>query len=297
MMKPSIGIALGGGGVRGAAHIGVIQELENAKVSIDVVSGVSAGAVVGAMYAYSLDGRWVEEQFRKVMSSTKFDKATSKRYIKNVKSNSSFGKVKKILIDYALAILTLHKTSIIDNEELRNILELIIPARTFEQMQIPLKIVSTDIFSGNDIIDDSGDLIEALLQSCAIPGIMAPIEVGNKLIVDGGVSMPLPTPILKDQCDVILAVDIGVYDFEKIDRVNAKSIIMRSNIITSNKLKARLAEEADIVIRPETKGLHWSRFDSSEILFENGKNATKSSIPILNDLIKNKTRVKKTKNG
>ena len=92
MSKPSIGIALGGGGVRGAAHIGVVQELENAKVSIDIIAGVSAGAVVGAMYAYSMDGRWIEEQFRKVMSSKRFDKVTSKKTLEYVRPNSLFGK-------------------------------------------------------------------------------------------------------------------------------------------------------------------------------------------------------------
>ena len=92
MSKPSIGIALGGGGVRGAAHIGVIQELEDAKVGIDIIAGVSAGAVVGAMYAYSKDGRWIEEQFRKVMSSTKFDKVTSKKILEYARPKSLFGK-------------------------------------------------------------------------------------------------------------------------------------------------------------------------------------------------------------
>ena len=99
MRKPSVGIALGGGGVRGAAHIGVIQELENAKVGIDIIAGVSAGAVVGAMYAYSMDGRWIEEQFRKVMSSTKFDKVTSKKVLEYARPKSLFGKLKKIFID------------------------------------------------------------------------------------------------------------------------------------------------------------------------------------------------------
>ena len=293
MSKPSIGIALGGGGARGAAHIGAIPELENAKVSIDTIAGVSAGAVVGAMYAYSMDGRWIEEQFRKVMSSTKFDKMTSKRILEYSRPYSLFGKLKKIFIDHIVAILSLHKSSIIDNKELKNMLEFIIPARTFKELQIPIKVVSTDISNGHNIIMENGDLIDALLRSCAIPGVMAPIIDGNKLIVDGGVGMPLPVPILKDKCDIIIAVDIGIYTFKRMKKINARNIKIRSDIITSNKLKERYANEADIIIRPETEGLHWSRFDSSDILFENGKKATKLSLPLLSKIIENKSKIEK----
>ena len=68
MPKPLLGIALGGGGARGAAHVGVLQEFDNAGVDIDMIAGVSAGAVIGALYAYSLDAKWVEDHFRKIWS-------------------------------------------------------------------------------------------------------------------------------------------------------------------------------------------------------------------------------------
>ena len=298
MTRPCLGIALGGGGVRGAAHVGVLQELDSAGVEINMVAGVSAGAVIGAMYAYSLDGKWVEEHFRKAWSSTKFDGATSKRFIDNGSPSSFAHGIKKTLTEHVLAIMSLHKSSIIKNDQLREILELLIPVRTFEDMKIPLKIISTDIETGDDIISDKGDLIDALVKSCAIPGIMEPIEEGDKLIVDGGVGMPIPVPVLRDLCEVTLAVDIGLYEFEKLERPNARSIKIRSDIITSNRLKARLASDADLVIRPDTMGLHWSRFDSGEMLFENGKKAARAKISKLKAIInKNKNRMKLTNNG
>ena len=298
MTRPCLGIALGGGGVRGAAHVGVLQELDSSGVEINMVAGVSAGAVIGAMYAYSLDGKWVEEHFRKAWSSTKFDGATSKRFIDNGSPSSFAHGIKKTLTEHVLAIMSLHKSSIIKNDQLREILELLIPVRTFEDMKIPLKIISTDIETGDDIISDKGDLIDALVKSCAIPGIMEPIEEGDKLIVDGGVGMPIPVPVLRDLCEVTLAVDIGLYEFEKLERPNARSIKIRSDIITSNRLKARLASDADLVIRPDTMGLHWSRFDSGEMLFENGKKAARAKISKLKAIInKNKNRMKLTNNG
>jgi len=296
--RPYLGIALGGGGVRGAAHVGVLQELDSAGVEIDMVAGVSAGAVIGAMYAYSLDGKWVEEHFRKAWSSTTFDGATSKRFIDNGSPSSFARGIKKTLTEHVLAIMSLHKSSIIKNDQLREILELLMPVRTFEDMKIPLKIISTDIETGDDIISDEGDLIDALVKSCAIPGIMEPIEEGARMIVDGGVGMPIPVPVLRDLCEVTLAVDIGLYEFEKLERPNARSIKIRSDIITSNRLKARLASDADLVIRPDTMGLHWSRFESGEMLFENGKKAARAKLSKLKAILNEKNnRMELTNNG
>ena len=72
MTMPLLGIALGGGGVRGAAHVGVLQEIDSAGIKIDRIAGVSAGAVIGCLYAYSLDGKWIEDHFRKIWSSQRF---------------------------------------------------------------------------------------------------------------------------------------------------------------------------------------------------------------------------------
>ena len=110
---------------------------------------------------------------------------------------------------------------------------------------------------------------------------------GERVIVDGGVSMPIPVSPLAESCDVTVAVDIGVYKFDKLTSPNAKSIKIRSDIITSNRLKLRQVSDADLVIRPDTKGLHWSKFDAGEILLVNGKIEGRKQMPILNNLIRN----------
>ena len=81
MTMPLLGIALGGGGVRGAAHVGVLQEIDSAGIKIDRIAGVSAGAVIGCLYAYSLDGKWIEDHFRKIWSSQRFSGLTSKTFL------------------------------------------------------------------------------------------------------------------------------------------------------------------------------------------------------------------------
>ena len=286
MTMPLLGIALGGGGVRGAAHVGVLQEIDSAGIKIDSIAGVSAGAVIGCLYAYSLDGKWVEDHFRNIWSSQSLSGLTSKTFFDNGSTKSFLGRIKGTLIDYVIALISLHRNSLIKNDQLREILELLVPFDNFDQLKIPLKVISTDIASGKDVISKEGNLIDALIKSCSIPGVMEPVIEGERVIVDGGVSMPIPISPLLESCDVTVAVDIGVYKFDNLTNPNAKSIKIRSDIITSNRLKLKQLSDADLVIRPDTNGLHWSRFDAGEILLENGKIEGRKQMSILNNLIK-----------
>ena len=196
------------------------------------------------------------------------------------------GGIKRSLTDHFIALKSLHSNSLIKNDQLREILELLIPVDNFDELKIPLKVVSTDIANGEDVISEKGNLIDALLKSCSIPGIIEPVVEGDKVIVDGGVSMPIPISPLLESCDVTVAVDIGIYKFDKLTSPNAKSIKIRSDIITSNRLKLRQVSDADLVIRPDTKGLHWSRFDAGEILLENGRIEGRKQVSNLNNFIK-----------
>ena len=286
MTMPLLGIALGGGGVRGAAHVGVLQEIDSAGIKIDRIAGVSAGAVIGCLYAYSLDGKWVEDHFRNIWSSQSLSGLTSKTLFDNGSTKSFVGGIKRTLTDYVIALISLHRNSLIKSDQLREILELLIPVNNFDQLKIPIKIISTDIASGKDVISEEGNLIDALIKSCSIPGIMEPVIEGERVIVDGGVSMPIPISPLLESCDVTVAVDIGVYKFDNLKNPNAKSIKIRSDIITSNRLKLKQVSDADLVIRPDTNGLHWSRFDAGEILLENGKIEGRKQMSNLNNLIK-----------
>jgi len=241
------------------------------------------------LYAYSLDGKWVEDHFRKIWSSQSFNGLTSKLFFDNGSTKSFASGIKKTLTDHLIALMSLHRSSLIKNDQLRDILKILVPVQNFDQLKIPLKIISTDIESGEDVISEKGNLIDALLKSCSIPGVMEPIMDDGRVIVDGGVSMPIPIPPLAENCDVTVAVDIGVYNFDKLKNPNAKSIKIRSDIITSNRLKLRLVSDADLVIKPDTRGLHWSRFDAGEILLENGKREGRKQMPFLNDLIRKKS--------
>ena len=168
--KLPIGVALGGGGARGASHIGVLQKLNEAGLKIDIVSGVSAGSVIAAMYAFSEDPFWIEDQFRSLWSRNKFPKQ------KEVDSSLNLFKkfFKKQLSKFYIAIHKLYKNSLFDIDQLESAIRTLLPVNNFSELRIPLKMVATNLNNGRTLFMIKGDLIKPLIQSCSIPGIFPP---------------------------------------------------------------------------------------------------------------------------
>ena len=134
------------------------------------------------------------------------------------------------------------------------------PVGSFEDLKIPLKILVTDIQSGEDFIYESGDLKEAIVQSSSIPGFFEPTYKDGRLLVDGGVTAPIPVYLLKKLTKLVMAIDITNYSVKPMSNPNMIEIVRRSDIITSLRLKKRISQDADILLRPNVLGLHWSEF-------------------------------------
>ena len=282
--KLPIGVALGGGGARGASHIGVLQKLNEAGLKIDIISGVSAGSVIAAMYAFSEDPFWIEDQFRNLWSKNKFQKkqladSSLKLFRKSFKEQLS---------DYYRAIHNLHKNSFLGIDQLESAIRTLLPITNFSDLRIPLKVVATNLNDGMDVVYHEGDLIGPLIQSCSIPGIFPPYIENDKVLSDGGVSMPIPISVIKDLCHVSIVVDIGQYTLSRLDFSNAKSITKRAKIITSNRLKHLLSLQADFVIEPDTLGKEWSDFDACEDLLVQGRVSVENNIVQLMQIINEK---------
>ena len=131
-----------------------------------------------------------------------------------------------------------------------------LPAVTFEELKIPLKILVTDIQSGEDFIHDSGDLKEAIVQSSSIPGFFEPTYNDGRLLVDGGVTAPIPIYLLKKLTKLVMAIDVTNYSVKPMKNPNMIEIVRRSDIITSLRLSERIAQDADILIRPDLSLIH-----------------------------------------
>lgn len=287
MSKLKIGLALGGGGARGAAHIGVLKILHNNGVIPDVIGGTSAGALIGAMYAATIDPDWVDQRFKEFLSSDAYEEMGVSRLQSDQNPESVIGQVTKFVQDRLVFAMALTRTSIIKKDRLTKAFDYLIPVKTFEELKIPLNVYATDLQSGETICYNSGDLIDAVTQSGSIPGFVEPTEQNEKLIVDAGVSAPLPVTELKDKANFIIGVDISRgAPKEPMKKVNIIEIITRSERITSQYYTNMLSDEADFIIRPDVLGLHWSAFNKYDILVENGKVVATEKIVELKAAIK-----------
>mgnify|MGYP001208387183 CR=1 FL=1 len=284
MSKPYLGLALGGGGARGAAHIGVIQALHRAGVRPDVIAGTSAGSTVGAMYAATLDPAWIEKRFREFIEHESFRTFNSGELLDGRNQETFLSKVTSKVKQHYMVILGLNRSYVAKREILENAVDYLLPVDTFEELKIPLKILVTDIHSGEDIVYESGELKEAIVQSSSIPGFFEPTHKDGRLLVDGGVTAPLPVSVLKKLTELVMAIDITNHSLKPLDDPNMIEIVRRSDIITSLKLKERIAQDADILIRPDVLGLHWSEFGKFDDLLKSGRDAAAKTLKSITDL-------------
>jgi NTE family protein len=170
-----IGIALSGGGARGISHIGVLQALNEFGIFPDLVSGTSAGALVGALYCQGITPKEILELVRQT------------NFIRHVRFGYSFR-----------GILSLEKIAVI--------LDQYIPHNSFELLKTPLVATATDIELGQAVRFKSGPLAPAVIASCSLPGIFVPFQYENRYYVDGAIVDNLPVTPLQTNCDFIIGV-------------------------------------------------------------------------------------------
>ena len=262
----------------------MIQALHRAGVRPDVIAGTSAGSTVGAMYAATLDPAWIEKRFREFIEHESFRTFNSGELLDGRNQETFLSKVTSKVKQHYMVILGLNRSYVAKREILENAVDYLLPVDTFEELKIPLKILVTDIHSGEDIVYESGELKEAIVQSSSIPGFFEPTHKDGRLLVDGGVTAPLPVSVLKKLTELVMAIDITNHSLKPLDDPNMIEIVRRSDIITSLKLKERIAQDADILIRPDVLGLHWSEFGKFDDLLKSGREAAAKTLKSITDL-------------
>ena len=287
MSKLKIGLALGGGGARGAAHVGVLKVLQSNGIIPDVIGGTSAGAIIGSMYAATKDPDWIEKRFKEFLSSDEYEELGIDRLQSDQNPESVIGQAAKFVQDKLVFAIALTRSSIIKKERLARVIDYLLPVKTFEELKIPFNVFATDLHTGDTICYNSGDLVDAVTQSSSIPGFVEPTKQIDKLIVDAGVSAPLPVRELKDKANFIIGIDIS-RGAPKIPmkKINMIEIITRADRITSQYYTDMLSREADFLIRPDVLNLHWSAFNKYDLLVENGMIAAQDRIIELKKIIK-----------
>lgn len=242
----STGLVLSGGGMRGAAHIGVIKALQEHNIKISYVSGVSAGAIVGALFAKGM--QWDE--------MLKFFKSVN-------------------VMDYKK--FAFGKPGFIDIDKYYNILKIVFTEDDFKELQLPLFINATNIINGDSKTFHKGQLIKPVLASAAFPGVYTPVEIEGNHYVDGGVLDNFPIDAIKDKCDNLVGVYVN--PFSEIDIKDLKhsySILERAYRIKSAKEDFLKFKSFDLVICPDQLN-NYSIFDASKVdeIFNHGYSKAK----------------------
>ena len=290
-MSLTIGLALGGGGARGAAHVGVLQVLHENGIRFDHIAGTSAGSVIGAMYAARQDPQWIEQRFEEFISSDDFQALGTKRIRKGLNSDSVMGQMAKFVRNRIVLIMSQQKSFLVKREKLEKTIDFLVPEKKFEDLLIPLIVTSTDLTNGEQVIYNSGNLIDAIVQSCSIPGYVQPTERGEQILVDGGVIDPIPVELVKKCTDYVVAVNITKDSMKEFKDKNIFEFLSRAEQIKSKYLAKSKMEKADFVIHPSVGSLHWSRFDEFDTLLTNGRDAANVSLNELKADLKRKNRL------
>lgn len=235
--NPLLGLALGGGGARGFAHIGVLKILEADGIKPQLLSGTSMGAVIAAMYAAGLTANEIEEEALRMGSV------------------GNLGNMIRLL-DSDLAKLS----NVISNTAVQKYLgELLRGKKDFSELHIPLAVAAVDVMSARDIALQEGNLPEAISASIALPGIIEPLRKDGMFLVDGGSLNNVPADLVDSMgAEVVVAVDVSPdvtnMDFWNEQRMPGIAVAnWRTNaIMVSNFTAAKLRKaRTDIIIRPK----------------------------------------------
>lgn len=189
-----IGLALGGGGARGLAHILMLQTLDKLGVRLQAIAGTSIGAIIGLLYASGRTGDQIYEGITDLVATPK--------------SLQEIFETKQIFAWLEYFDLNIGRGSVLQVDKFLSDLESRIGVSTFEELSIPLKIVATDFWAREEVVFDSGPVIPAVAASFALPGIFKPVVRDQQVLIDGGSVNPLPYDLLQEECDFIIAIDV-----------------------------------------------------------------------------------------
>ena len=255
-----LGVALGGGGVRGFAHALVLELLDELGLRPSLIAGTSMGAIIGALYASGVSGREIKE-----------------RILRHTISRSGVWKdvmeKKSDLLSLFNAIsLELGRGGLISTDRFLNYVFREMQHACFEDLQIPLLVIAADYWNGGEVVLNSGAILPAVKASMAVPGVFSPVELDGRVLVDGGIVNQVPYDHLQESCDFTIAVDVAA------DRVApdkrpipslVESILGSFEIMQEAAVIKKLeANRPTIYVRPHIQGVRIFDFDKVVEVFE-----------------------------
>jgi len=258
-----IGLALGGGGVRGLAHISVLEVLDELDCKPSVIAGTSMGAITGAIYASGMSGKDIKKLVRRhiILKDDRLRDVIDKR-ADILKWASSFSP------EYA-------RGGLIKANKFYNRLFGEISKTTFEELEIPLTVVATDYWTAEEVVFKTGELLPAVKASAAIPAVFAPVSIGGRVLVDGGVVNVVPYEHVMKLCDVTIAVDVSGTPSHKHEVPSVmESVLGTFRIMQTANLAAKMKlAQPDIFVQPEIHNVRLLDFNKVDDVFKQSEPA------------------------
>lgn len=274
-LRPPV-LALGGGGARGFAHLGVFDVLEEAGLSMQAIVGTSMGAVAGGMVlAHGSAGRAIEL----------WGEALEQGMIPSVRPIGSVPDAEEKehpLIQVARRIrnrvvisFAMNRSTILESAALEQALEYLVPDISFSDLPKKLVVVATDLENGEAVCIREGSLRQALVASSAIPGMVPAVEIDGRQLVDGGVVAEVPTVAARLEGWPVVAVDVSM-DVPPIGKDDlVLDTMMRTQMMTARLLRRRQLRSASTVIRPDVGAARWAEWHRFEEFVEMGRAAAR----------------------
>lgn len=280
-LRKKVGLALGGGGVRGFSHIGVLRVLEEEGIAVDLIAGTSAGALIGGAFASGQSSREIQEKIDAYMRSQEFEESTIKSVGESFFGDKKnfFQKAQTYIKNRVLFVQAFFKSSVLPADDFQALINFFLPDIDITETRIPLRVVSTDLITGKKVVLDRGSLRQAVLASCAVPGAIAPVRLGEMLLADGGITSLVPVRAVREAgADVVIAVTVDRELKTDVVMETAKDILLRAGEITTDTLEEWELACADVVLRPQVGDLHWMDFTRSAELVDLGEKAARESL-------------------
>ncbi|HIC22554.1 MAG: hypothetical protein COB10_11395 [Planctomycetota bacterium] len=286
----SVTVALGGGGSRGLAHLGALQVLEEEGIEIRSVSGISAGAIAGARWSLDPDAAVLSLRAIEVMSSPEFRNIRLGGLMLAAASDEENGPFQAIrsLLRRGLHLAHLvRRSSVIEEGVLEQLIDILVGEGTFDDCRVPFQVVALDLKEARLVTIRSGNLAHAVEASCSLPGVFPPVEHEGMLLCDAGAvcNVPVAAARASDPESIVLAIDPSRRLLPTGNIETGIESLQRVASIARNWLTENELEEADIVVRPRVGVRSWSDFRNLSSLVEAGRDAMKSSLPALREVL------------
>jgi NTE family protein len=250
-----VSLALGAGGLRGLAHIGVLKVLERENIPINMIAGSSIGSLIGALYAAGLQPEQME----------KLAKSLHRRH----------------WLDFIVP-----KNGLVAGQRVLEMMRLLTKNKHFAELRISLAIVATDLCRGQEIIFDQGSVAEAVRASISVPGIFVPYDANGTRYVDGAVVNPTPIDIARQRGKgIVVAVDLA-HAGTVCEATNMFDVILMSVDIMERELIKHRLLHSDVLIQPKVGHILPSDFGKVDELVAIGEEAAYNAMPEIKELLK-----------